>query len=56
MGVGRVLEFYDSDRMFPMYGFGGRLANGAVSHCFPLTGDASSPAAAGVQGMLQLYR
>jgi hypothetical protein len=51
-----VLEFYDTDRQFPMYGFGGRAPTGAVSHCFPLTGDPHKPATQGIQGMLHTYR
>lgn len=31
--VGRVLEEYDTDKLFPVYGFGARV-NGMVSHCF----------------------
>ncbi len=39
--VGGVLEFYDSDKLFPVFGFGGSPAPGMpVSHCFPL-GDGS---------------
>lgn len=36
--VGDVLEFYDTDRQYPVYGFGAQLPSGCVSHCFPLTG------------------
>ncbi|KAK9292209.1 hypothetical protein L1049_020171 [Liquidambar formosana] len=41
MEVGEVIQFYDSDRRFPAWGFGGKTYNGAVSHCFNLNGSAS---------------
>lgn len=37
MEVGEVLQFYDSDKRFPAWGFGGRTYNGSVSHCFDLS-------------------
>ncbi|PKI78215.1 hypothetical protein CRG98_001386, partial [Punica granatum] len=37
MDVGEVLQFYDSDRRFPAWGFGGRTYDGSVSHCFNLS-------------------
>ncbi|PQP97408.1 protein BONZAI 3 [Prunus yedoensis var. nudiflora] len=39
--VGEVMQFYDVDKRFPPWGFGGRTANGTVSHCFNLNGSAS---------------
>lgn len=38
MEVGEVIQFYDSDRRFPAWGFGGRTADGHVSHAFNLNG------------------
>lgn len=35
--VGEVLQFYDADRKFPAWGFGGRIYDGSVSHCFDLS-------------------
>ncbi|GLE01320.1 hypothetical protein PINS_up010150 [Pythium insidiosum] len=52
--TGAVLEPYDKDRRFPVYGFGG-LVNGQVNHCFPLTFDPSQPEVEGVHGILQAY-
>lgn len=34
--IGHILQDYDSDKMFPVYGFGGVLGNAPVSHCFPI--------------------
>lgn len=52
--TGAILEPYDSDRRFPVYGFGG-MVNGAVSHCFPLTFDPYQPEVEGVGGILRAY-
>lgn len=38
MEVGEVIQFYDSDRRFPAWGFGGRTSDGHVSHAFNLNG------------------
>ena len=33
--VGNIVQDYDTDKMFPTYGFGARLPpDGRVSHCF----------------------
>ncbi|KAL2942275.1 Protein BONZAI 3 [Bienertia sinuspersici] len=34
--VGEVIQFYDSDKRFSAWGFGGRTADNIVSHCFNL--------------------
>lgn len=39
--VGGVLQFYDSDKRFPAWGFGARPIDGPVSHCFNLNGSTS---------------
>lgn len=41
MEVGEVIQFYDSDRRFPAWGFGGKLYDGSISHCFNLNGSPS---------------
>ena len=49
--VGAILEPYDNDRSFPVFGFGGiprHMGNNAVSHCFALNGDASNPNIVGI--------
>ena len=53
--VGDVLEFYDSDRRYPVYGFGAQLPSGYVSHCFPLTGNETAPEVSGVAGIMNIY-
>lgn len=56
LGVGRVLEFYDNDRQYPVFGFGGRWGTYPVNHCFPLTGNDQNPFCGGVAGILGAYR
>lgn len=48
-GIGSVLEYYDTDKKFPSYLFGGRV-NGQVEHCYPLNGNYSDPEVNGVSG------
>ncbi|KAF9900296.1 Copine-8 [Lobosporangium transversale] len=52
--VGNILQFYDSDKKFPVYGFGGRI-QGQVNHAFPLNGNPSNPEVNGVEGILNAY-
>ena len=56
--IGSVIEKYDTDQMFPVYGFGGkvRLPDGHFSqteHCFPVYG--ANAEVHGVSGILQAY-
>jgi len=55
IAVGEILEAYNSDKMFPSYGFGGKLPNGQVSHCFALNSTPENPKVARVQGILDAY-
>lgn len=48
MEVGEVIQFYDSDKRFPAWGFGGRLSDGTVSHCFNLNENARECEVSGV--------
>lgn len=52
MEVGEVIQFYDSDKHFPAWGFGGKLPGGTVSHCFNLNG---SPGNSEVRESIFLY-
>lgn len=55
--VGGILEQYDTDKQYPVYGFGGRLQETPeTSHCFALNGDIFRPEVAGVQGILNVYQ
>eukprot|EP00268_Persea_americana_P035207 TRINITY_DN34778_c0_g2_i4.p1 TRINITY_DN34778_c0_g2~~TRINITY_DN34778_c0_g2_i4.p1 ORF type:complete len:653 (-),score=114.54 TRINITY_DN34778_c0_g2_i4:1712-3493(-) len=53
--VGEVIQFYDSDRHFPAWGFGGRPIDGPVSHCFNLNGSAHDSEVEGIQGIMSAY-
>jgi len=53
MEVGEVIQFYDSDKRFPAWGFGGNVHGGAVSHCFNLNGGA--PGSSEVRNSLFYY-
>ncbi|XP_014836935.1 PREDICTED: copine-3-like isoform X1 [Poecilia mexicana] len=55
--VGNVIQDYDSDKMFPAFGFGAQIPpTWQVSHEFPLNFDPSNPFCAGVEGVVQAYR
>ncbi|XWS58510.1 hypothetical protein CRYUN_Cryun08bG0040300 [Craigia yunnanensis] len=54
MEVGEVIQFYDSDRRFPAWGFGGRTYDGTLSHCFNLNGM-NAYEVEGVQGIIAAY-
>ena len=49
--VGEIIEDYDSDKLFPVLGFGARLPpDGRVSHCFYVNGHDSNPYCQGMSG------
>ncbi|XP_063902647.1 copine-3-like [Zophobas morio] len=55
--IGRILCSYDSDLLFPLFGFGAKLPDsGIVSHCFPLNNNIASPEVHGIEGILKAYR
>ncbi|KAK1360337.1 putative C2 domain, von Willebrand factor, type A, copine, protein BONZAI [Heracleum sosnowskyi] len=53
--VGEVIQFYDSDRLFPAWGFGGKTFDGAISHCFNLNGSPNGIEVEGVEGIMAAY-
>ncbi|GFZ03958.1 calcium-dependent phospholipid-binding Copine family protein [Actinidia rufa] len=53
--VGEVLQFYDSDKRFPSWGFGARPIDGPVSHCFNLNGSSNYCEVEGIQGIMKAY-
>nr|ABN08169.1 von Willebrand factor, type A; Copine [Medicago truncatula] len=56
MEVGEVIQFYDSDKLFPAWGFGGNVHGGSVSHCFNLNGGApGSSEVEGIEGIMDAY-
>ena len=54
--VGRVLEYYDKDKLFPCYGFGACLDNSrTASQCFALNRNENDPNVFGIQGIMDIY-
>nr|XP_005169315.1 copine-1 isoform X2 [Danio rerio] len=55
--VGQVVQDYDSDKLFPAFGFGAQVPpNFQVSHEFPLNFNPNSPYCQGVEGIVNAYR
>ncbi|KAL0488114.1 hypothetical protein AKO1_008988 [Acrasis kona] len=53
--IGSILDYYDSDHMYPCFGFGAKLPNNQVSHCFPLSLDPIRVQVQSIQGVLFTY-
>ncbi|XP_074293895.1 protein BONZAI 3-like [Silene latifolia] len=53
--AGEVLQFYDSDKRFPAWGFGGRTPDGNVSYCFNLNLSPHESEVNGVEGIMAAY-
>ncbi|KAK2109907.1 Copine-1 [Saguinus oedipus] len=55
--VGTVVQDYDSDKLFPAFGFGAQVPpDWQVSHEFALNFNPSNPYCAGIQGIVDAYR
>lgn len=55
--VGSVLEPYDSDNKYPVWGFGAKLKEtNQVSHCFPLTLSEDKVEVESIHGIMETYR
>jgi hypothetical protein len=52
--IGNILAPYDSDQMFPVWGFGGKI-KGEISHCFSLSMKEDDPEVKGVAGIEEVY-
>uniref|UniRef100_A0AAQ5YC09 C2 domain-containing protein n=1 Tax=Amphiprion ocellaris TaxID=80972 RepID=A0AAQ5YC09_AMPOC len=54
--VGEIVQDYDSDKLFPAYGFGAKLPpDGKISHAFPLNSNTEDPNCVGIEGVLEAY-
>jgi hypothetical protein len=54
--IGSVIEFYDTDKQYAVYGFGGKPQAGQpVEHCFALNRNEGNPCVPGVHGILDIY-
>ena len=56
--VGDILQYYDSDKKIPVFGFGAKLPPTFthVSHCFALNGDIFNPEVQGISEVVSVYR
>ncbi|KAM6900413.1 copine-3-like [Xenentodon cancila] len=55
--VGNVIQDYDSDKMFPAFGFGAQIPpTWQVSHEFPINFNPSNPFCAGIEGVAFAYQ
>jgi len=54
--IGKVLETYDSNKEFGVYGYGAQFGdNPMMQFEYPLTGDDKNPNVEGIQGVLNVY-
>uniref|UniRef100_A0AAQ5Z485 C2 domain-containing protein n=1 Tax=Amphiprion ocellaris TaxID=80972 RepID=A0AAQ5Z485_AMPOC len=55
--VGNVIQDYDSNKMFPVFGFGAQVPpNWQVSHEFPINFNPSNPFCPGIEGVVDAYQ
>ncbi|XP_048577137.1 copine-3 isoform X2 [Nematostella vectensis] len=55
--VGEIIQDYDSDKLFPAFGFGAKVPpNNMVSHQFALNFNHTNPFCAGLQGLIEAYQ
>ena len=53
-----ILQHYDADKKYPVYGFGARLppSYSHTSHCFACNGDYFHPEVAGIDEIVRVYQ
>ncbi|XP_055749439.1 copine-4-like isoform X2 [Salvelinus fontinalis] len=57
VAVGEICQDYDSDKMFPVFGFGGQIPpDFKVSHDFAVNFDEDNPECSGIQGVVEAYQ
>ncbi|XP_064411005.1 copine-4 isoform X3 [Latimeria chalumnae] len=57
VAVGEICQDYDSDKMFPAFGFGARIPpEYKVSHDFAVNFNEDNPECTGVQGVVEAYQ
>ncbi|XP_038067467.1 copine-8-like isoform X1 [Patiria miniata] len=55
--VGEVIQDYDSDKLFPVLGFGAKIPpDGSVSHEFSVNFNPQTPFCMGIPGIMQAYQ
>lgn len=55
ISVGEIIQDYDSDQLYPGFGFGG-IVEGKISHKFHLNFNPQDASCAGIEGVLEAYR
>lgn len=54
--VGEIIQDYDSDKIFPVFGFGARSPqDGSTLHEFNVNGSESDPNCVGLEGVMEAY-
>ncbi|XP_070407901.1 copine-4 isoform X1 [Nothobranchius furzeri] len=57
VAVGEICQDYDSDKMFPAFGFGARIPpDYKISHDFAVNFNKENPECAGIQGLVEAYQ
>ncbi|XP_053288016.1 copine-4 [Pleuronectes platessa] len=57
VAVGEICQDYDSDKMFPAFGFGAQIPpDFKVSHDFAVNFNKENPECAGIQGVVEAYQ
>lgn len=56
--VGNILQFYNSDKLINLYGFGGAIPpyTNRASHCFAMNGDIFNPRVNGIPEVIACYQ
>ena len=56
--VGNILQYYDSDKQIPVFGFGAAVPplKNRASHCFALNGNIFDPEVDGLDGVVEAYK
>lgn len=56
--VGSILQYYDSDKKIPFFGFGAKIppVEHRASHCFAVNGDIFDPECDGLDGVIDAYK
>nr|XP_043890919.1 copine-4-like isoform X1 [Solea senegalensis] len=57
VAVGEICQDYDSDKMFPAFGFGAQIPpDYKISHDFAVNFNEENPECAGIQGVVEAYQ
>ncbi len=56
--VGTILQYYDSDKSIPVFGFGAKVppVTHRASNCFAVNGDIFDPECDGMEGVVDAYK